>query len=159
MEARGVEPLSERTATKVSPSAAGVFLSPSERPPAGFLRASPVRFPAAPPGPGTRRVSLLGDAHHRPAGEAGWTGRLIKQPERIRCWQLFFFHRFTGGWNPGSLPLLLIPPSKPVRPQSTSSSSVPAGTAFCHLYYNTHPDFYKMPALLRSRPAAGTVHR
>ena len=117
VEARGVEPLSERTATKVSPSAADIFVSLIGRLSAGFPQLSLLVFPTVSPGIKKRPVSLLCDARYWSAGQTRRTGCLIKQPVRIRYWQLFVFHRFTGRWNPGSLPLLLIPPSKPVRPQ------------------------------------------
>jgi hypothetical protein len=74
-------------------------------------------LPAVSPGIKRKRVSLLCDARYWLAGVARRTGCLIKQPVRIRYWQLIIFHRIAGRWNPGSLLLLLIPPSKPVRPQ------------------------------------------
>jgi len=73
VEARGVEPLSERTAAKASPSAAGILLLLMRRLPAGFSFAIPDGAPAVSPGIKRKRVSLLSDARYRPAGLAGRT--------------------------------------------------------------------------------------
>ena len=118
VEARGIEPLSERTATKASPSAADIF-NFAFKTPIGRLPVSYPRLfsPAVSPEIKRKWVSLLCDARYWFAGQTRRTGCLIKQPVRIRyCWQLLAFHRFAGRWNPGSLLLFLIPPSKPVRP-------------------------------------------
>lgn len=103
-------------------------------------------------------IGLLGDARYRPAGEAGRTGRLIKQPEPILRWRLFSFHRIPGWWNPGSLPLL---PDSPVetstpplcffqerRRARTSTSALPV-----ILYHNPPaPQTPKQEEQLRQSP-------
>jgi len=68
VEARGVEPLSGRKATKVSPSAADILVSLTGRLSAGFPQLSLFAFPAISPGIKRKPVSLLYDARYWFAG-------------------------------------------------------------------------------------------
>src|SRR5690606_2952296 len=77
VEARGVEPLSGRKATKVSPSAADIFVSLTGRLSAGFPQLSLLVFPTVSPGIKRRPVSLLCDARYWSAGQTRRTGCLI----------------------------------------------------------------------------------
>ena len=114
VETRGVEPLSKKSAPRVSPSAVPdrCFdeVSLGNEPASPIPVCFPLRYR-------TWRKGILHGWY--PKGAAGWRSEDIgDQAAKAKSdFAFMFVHRLTGWWDPGSLLMIQELLSKPVRPR------------------------------------------